>query len=213
MVVQAAQTQLVPLREMTPAAVAYIRNSVISQVVKLASDELSIPESGLIVRDIEPYTDLKWKYCAADTTANTAENWDQDIETTTVGYITATGDQNMADQRFVAIFGIRDNRYGHGATGGATDQSGYAKRMKLVTLVKLTVGGAVKAIWDTSCLEAYHDEQAAFTPAAIVLPQNVAFNIYIYTRNINTKGTSVVGDSFLQLVGVVVEPRGKVVTP
>ncbi len=211
----AAQLQLIPIQEMSPAEAVAIRNSVIEQLLAYAAKELRKSPDELIVRDIEPYTDLEWDYAAATASGRPAyEHWEYDITTTSVGYKSFTGDTNMADQRFVAIFGIRDARLGIGATGTATAQGGLAKPHQLMSLIKFTVGGSIAAIWDITGLSAYHFDQAALCPAAIVIPQNVQFNIYGYTRNMNdTKATGEVGTLWLQLVGVVVEPRGKVVTP
>jgi len=210
----ATQTQLIPVQEFSPPQIASIRNSVISQLVALASRELSMPDSDLIVRDIHPYTDLGWDYAVGTATTTTGEQWEHDVTAIVVGYNSLTGASTMADQRYVAIFGIRDLRLGVGATNTATAVAGIPRPLQEVSLVKFTVGGSISAIWNIEGLSAYKWNQAGFSPAAVVIPQNTSFNIYGYMKNKSmTKNTGIVGTIFLQLVGVTVEPRGKVITP
>lgn len=214
---KAAQTQLIPIAEMTPGMVASIRNSVISRVVGMAVKEFGVTEDRLVVRDIQPYTDLGWQF--SDATKGTSEGWKHEMTLTSLGYLTVTGDRTMNDQRFVAIFGIRDGRIGLGATdavGTATDiKASPFQPVAQIGLVKFTVGGAVKAIWDIHGLEAYVWQQVGFTPAAVIIPQNSAYNISFYLRAVgqNNAGKGVEIYTYLQLVGVTVEPRGVVISP
>jgi len=208
---QATNTQLIPLREMIPGDAARIRNSVINQLVALASKELSMPETDLVVRDILPYTDLGWDWAAA--TNSTTESWTHDASGDAVGYHTFTGDTTMSDQRYVAIFGVRDCRYGLAATNTATEIV-FVRPAFPISLLKFSVGGASKAIWDTSGLCCYVGNAVAFSPAAIILPQNVSFNIYYYSKNYDSSSTVQKDvDMKIQLLGVTVEPRGKVISP
>ena len=213
MVNLATNTHLVPLKELPFGEIARIRNSVINQVVALASSELRIKEEDLVVRDIQPYTDLGWDYSAA--TNGTAENWVHSATGTTIGYHSFTGATTMADQRYTAIFGIRDTRFNLGGTQLATVQVSYYKNYLPASMVKFEVGGAVKAIWDITSLGAYSTDMSAFSYSPVLIPQNVAFNIYYYVKQFgDTVGTPASdADMYLQLVGVVVEPRGKVVSP
>lgn len=209
------QMQLMPVQEMTPANVAQIRNSVISQLVAIVSQDLGKPENELIVRDILPYTDLGWDYDSEDATTSTIEQWKHEIGSAVVGYESAAGASTMADQRYVGIFGIRDTRMSLGASvTGATTPMGTIKPLQVVGLVKFEVGGAVAAIWNIQSMQAYRYDQAAFSPSAIIIPQNVTFTISFYKKNmLHTKSTGVIGVSWLQLIGVTVEPRGKKVSP
>jgi len=214
---KAVQTQIVPIAEMTPGMVASIRNSVIEKTVSMASKEMGVSEDRLVVRDIEPWTDLGWEL--SDATNGTSEGWMHEMTLTTVGYMTVTGDRTMADQRFVAIYGIRDGRVGLGATevcGSATDvHAALIQPISLVSLVKFSVGGAIKAIWDISSLEAYVYQQVGFTPATIIIPQNASYNISFYNKSSGNhalaKGVELY--TYLQLAGVTVEPRGVVISP
>ena len=208
---RAAQTYLVPVQEMTPGMVAEVRNSVIDQVVRIAAKELGMAEKDLVVRDVLPVNDLGFDFSAAS--GGTGEcNWEFAATVTTVGYATVTGASTMSNNRYVAIFGVRDLRMGIGATYGCTDQLGFILPPSPTSLIKFEVGGAVKAIWDTTGLSAYR-EMAGFTTAPILIPQNAAYNIYFYNRPYGTVGTGIAIYSYLQLIGVTVEPRGQLVSP
>ena len=217
---RAAQTQLIPMQEMTPGMIAEVRNSVITSTVALASKEIGLPPDALIVRDILPNTDLTWKF-STTSSATTGESWERNMTAVAIGYQTvATG--NMATQRFVAIFGLRDGRVTSGPTGASTLVSGLYSNathaigdyliLNTTSLVKFEVGGGARAIWDSSSMLPYMDK-VAFCPSAVVIPQNAAFTIYIY--QIGTEGNNVtVAElaAFIQPIGVTVEPRGKLVT-
>jgi hypothetical protein len=211
MATSASQTHLVPIQEMSPGQVVSIRNSVINQLLAIVATELSLPQSQLVVRDIQPYTDLSWDYGSAS--AGTAENWEHDMTGTTVGYTTMT-ENTMGDQRYVAIFGVRDISWGQGATAkDATDVAVFNRPKSGVSLIKFTVGGAIKAIWDMSALAAYTDAQVGFAPSAVLIPQNASYAIAFYQKNIASVATAKSVACFIQLIGVTIEPRGKVISP
>jgi hypothetical protein len=211
-----AQTQLIPIDEMTPGSIGAIRNAVITGLVAQASRELSLPPDRLVVRDVRPFGDLQMYL--AGTTNSTIESWFYDATATTPSaYTTVTGTKTMGDQRYVAIFGVRDLRGGAGlhattmgtsastlVIGGAQGDWVYPQ---LVNQIKINVGGSDKVIWDIQSMYAY-PRLTAFTPSAVVIPQNASFNIYYYFK------TTVAGiRAMIQLVGVCVEPRGKLVSP
>ncbi len=206
-----AVVPLIPAHELTPGAIAKIRNDVIDAVVALASKELSMSPDKLVVRDVRPKADLA--LYGAGTTALTVEDWVYECTSSTINtYTTITGAASMGDNKFVALFGVRDHRLnqncGVHATTGITGTIAGQSLAQLVSLIKLNVGGADKVIWDTNCLSAYQDNLAAFTPSAVIIPQNAAYNIYYMFRH-NVAGS--VGR--IQFVGVTVEPRGKLVSP
>lgn len=215
-----AQTQLIPLQELTPGTITEIRNSVITRLVALASKELNIPQNAFVVRDILPYTDLIWQF--STTSKGTNEAWERNMTESSVGYVTvATG--NMTNQRFVAIFGIRDGRVGEGASATvvtveiptpATSNAGDVLYLQPISLVKFTIGGGIRAIWDVTCMSSYAD-MVAFSPSAIIIPQNAAFDIAFYKQD-TTIGGSMSSSAeipvFLQMAGVTVEPRGKTIS-
>jgi len=211
-----ALTQLIPIQEMAPGAVTAIRNQVINALVAQASRELNMPASQLVVRDVRPLGDLS--LYSTGTTTSTSERWGYVATGTTTGYVAINAATNtMGDQRYVAVFGIRD-KYSGAVSGSATTatQAGYPSK-DVVSLVKINVGGGDKAIWDLSGMYAYTEARVAFTPGAVVIPQNASFQISYYREGSLEVGvpTAPVTDekSWLQLVGIVVEPRGKVISP
>jgi len=211
---RATQTHLALINEMTPGMVATIRNSVINQVVALAAKELHLDESQLVIRDIRPYNDLGMKYCQLAGSARTTDAWEYDVTYSAVGYASVTGDATMGDQRYVALFGVRDYKSGYGDTKTCTESGGrYLPPESHISNIKIAVGGAIKAIWDISGLGSQLERRVAFSPSAVIIPQNASYNISYYIGNIITASTALVGAVYLQLVGVVVEPRGKVITP
>lgn len=221
-------TQLVPIKELTPGAVGAIRNQVIEALVAQASRELNLPPTKLVVRDVRPFNDLQMY--SGGTTNSTVDTWAFDTTTVTAGtYTTVTGTKQMGDQRYVALFGVRDIRgaqglhttamgtaptgvYGSTGTGVSGGFSGAWPQT--VNHVKVNVGGADKVIWDITGLYAYYDSMVGITPSAVVIPQNASFNIYYALRAHRTNSALTPGMSVrIQLVGVTVEPRGKVISP
>ena len=200
-----AQTQLIPAEELAPGAISAIRNQIINVLVALASSELHMPPGDLVVRDIRWVEDLQ--AYSSGTTAATVNNW---IFTTaasaTTGFVTITGDKVMGDQRYVAIYGVRDLRNVYDTKQAAAAAN--ARLSQVVSLLKLNVGGADKAIWDLTKLQSYPNQLVGISPSAVLIPQNAAFNIFIYKMEATN---SVVAN--LVLEGVVVEPRGKVISP
>ena len=216
----AAVIPLMPIQEMTLGYIGAIRNAVINGVVKLASEELSLPPEKLVVRDVRPWSDLQMY--AAGTTDSSVDEWVYDATTTTASAFTAVnGGKTMGDQRWVALFGVRDLRRGvgtHTTDMGVDFESTAANAVAmlgprpkpghLVSLIKINVGGSDKVIWDVSSIEGYEDCNVGFSPSAVIIPQNATFVIYYYFK------TTIAGiRTYLQLVGITVEPRGKVVSP
>ena len=216
-----ALTHMIPLDELTPGAVGFIRNSVIDNVVAFAARELNLEPGNLVVRDVRPFTDLSMY--AAGTTASTVDEWLYDATTTTASAFTSvTGPATMGDNRYVALFGVRDLRLGIGLHttamtlmdgtgsllfGSATASGAAIKPGQVISLIKIAVGGSDKAIWDTTCFEGYQN-LTGFSPSAVIIPQNATFNISYYFKS------TVAGvRANIQLVGVTVEPRGKVLSP
>lgn len=200
----AALSQLIPIRELAPGAAGAVRNQVIAALVAQAAREMNLPIEKLVVRDLRPVEDLTMY--ATGTTASTINDWIFLTAATTVtGFITVAS-TTMADQRYVAIYGVKDLRESYEVKqAGATYR---AVLSQVVSLVKINVGGADKVIWDLCKLQAYFNELVGVSPAAVVIPQNAVFTISYYKAN---GVASVISNIVLE--GVVVEPRGKLVSP
>ena len=205
-----ALTQLIPIVELTPGQVGHIRNSVINRVIAEAAKELRMEPDKLVVRDVRPVGDLQMLYSTG--VDATTENWYYNATATTNGYQSVTGDKTMGDQRWVALFGVRDFRCNLGGLLTATVPctSGVVNDLSRVSLIKINVGGGDKVMWDSKGMQAYQQAPVAITPSAVIIPQNTIFNISYY------KAMTVVSDCgafTMQLIGVAVEPRGRLISP
>lgn len=201
-----AQTQLIPIQELTPGQVGAIRNVVKNNLVSKASHELNLPEDKLVVRDVRPVEDLAMY--ASHGSAATVEDWlFTSTASTGTGFVTVTGTATMDDNRYVALFGVRDYRLGI-ATVATAGPATLICGPSSVSLVKINVGGADKVVWDTKVMQAYSQDLVAFTPSPVIIPQNVTYNIYYYKSQ--ATNSMVI---WLQLIGLVVEPRGKTISP
>lgn len=203
---QAIQTQLIPVMELTPGAVGKIRNEVIARVVAIASTELNKPSEDFVVRDLRPYSDLAW--CTTTNAVTAALSTDTWIATSDdslvygqyIGCVTAAS-TTMADNRWVAIYGVKDMRACLSTVIEPT-----------LSLIKLNVGGNDRTIWDLFSMYAYPNAMAAISPSAVIIPQNTDYQIYLYGGLSNDGGSTDVAQ-YIVLEGVVVEPKGKVLSP
>ncbi|MCD6362139.1 MAG: hypothetical protein J7M38_14875 [Armatimonadetes bacterium] len=206
---KARQTNLVPVAELAPGAVSKIRNDVIAKVVAMATRELGVSSDELVVRDIRPYSDLAWCTTTdAVTSALSTDTWiatsdDSKVYGSFVGCVTS-GSTTMDDDRFVAIYGVKDMRM---CLGTPVEMA--------LSMLKLHVGGDDKAIWDLQNMEAYPNAMAAVVSSAssaVIIPQNTEYQIYVY-GGLSDDGASTDIAQYIMLEGVVVEKRGKVLSP
>ena len=194
----AINTLLIPIEELPPGSLGAIRRQVTDNLIQIVSTQLKVSPNTLVSRDLRCFTDLAWGTGANyATTAATKDIW----EVTTDGSLTAyqemitTASTNMADQRWVAIYGLRDMK------------SCFATKVTQATsLIKFIVGNSVKAIWDTSKLLCYKNNPVGVCPSAIIIPQNTQYQIEGYILTASTV-------CWISLEGVIVEPRGKVISP
>ncbi len=202
-------TTLTPIKELATGQLSAIRNSVIDGVVAKASRELNLSEDKLVVREIRPYTDLgMYAVTTVLDTASAADRWGSYTRTSTMvnspaggAYVSScTATKTIADDTYIAVYGVRDFR-------GAICLSGVlTPTANAVTLIKFNIGNADRAIWDLTKAQLYYDGAVAVSPAAIVMPPLAPILIYLYLHATNV-------EIYLQLMGFVVEPVGKVITP
>jgi len=171
----AAITQLVPVDELAPGGAAAIRNQVTQALLAQAASEQRMPVERLVARDIRPGSDLDYG----------SETWEELTGATTGAYESmSTG--TLADQRYVAFFGVQDD-----------------SPVRTCSLLKFNIGGGDRAIWN---LQNLGKERVGYSPSAIVIPPNGPYTISRYVTVANL-------GAYITLKGVVVEPRGKVVSP
>lgn len=199
-------THLIPVAELAPGAVSAIRNFVIEYLVARASRELNLSPDDLVVRDIRPYSDLKWCTSTdAVTAALTEDKWDATSDDSKVygkfvGCV-ADGSNVMADRRYVGIYGVKDLRMALAT-----------KVPQALSMIKLNVGGNDRVIWDLQNMQAYPSALSAVCTRAVVIPPNTTYQIYLY-GGLSDDGASTDINQYIMLEGVVVEPVGKVLSP
>lgn len=201
-----ANIMLIPTEELPQGQVSAIRNAVIQELLAVASRKLNVSPGELVVRDLRPVEDLA--LYSVGTTAATINNWlFTTAATTATGYVTVTGDATMADQRFVALYGARDMRRGHGPTAvvAATDT---AIGPQTVSLIKISLGGGERVVWDMSKCAVYTETCAGVSPTPVMIPERVLYNISYYKSQALASAPV-----YITLEGVVVEPKGKVLSP
>jgi len=193
---------LIPAAELAPGALGAIRRQVTRALLARTSKELQLPESELVVRDLRPQADLDWGSNDTDCveTELTTELWTFTSKNAAgqLGAFQGCTDgatEVMGDQRFVAIYGLRDSRAAENTIAASTFSE-----------VRLTVGNSIKAIWDLEQLYAYRENVVGVSSSAIIIPQNAQFQIALYMTTINVQ-------TDIQIIGLVCEPRGKVISP
>lgn len=200
-----ARTILIPVQELAPGQLSAIREAIIDAVVAKAASELTLPEEQLLVRDIRAYDDLTFgkntAYLATAQSYNVWGTFKHDdtyvLEYATAGaYVDAVPDDTtMADQRYVALYGVRDMRE---SLATVIEQD--------ISLIKFTIGSSDKVIWDLCKCEAYKNGIAGITPSAVVIPPLAPYQIDPYLMD---GGVA----PYLQLMGFVVEPVGILLVP
>lgn len=116
----------------------------------------------------------------------TYEDWTETTGSTDDTYETMdTG--TVGDRRYIGIFGVK------------------MEPDEPCTAIKFNVGGADRVIWQLQALRT-QDDMVGFCPSGIVMPQNMPYTISRYVRNISTQ-------TKLVLKGLVIEPRGMVMSP
>lgn len=116
-----------------------------------------------------------------------AEEWSEVTGTTVNTYETmSTG--TMSTDRWLGIYGVK-----------LVEGAGSASALKF------NVGGADRVIWQLQSLNE-DDGYVGYSPSVILIPASVPYTISRYVRSISNAFTCV-------LKGVVVETRGKLVSP
>ena len=173
-----AYTQLIPSSELSAGQAAAIRNEVINKLVQLAVSQLNVTADKLVVRDIRPATDLDFG----------TEDWYETTGTTTGAFETMTTG-TMGDERFVGIYGVKDDPDAFGS----------------VSQIRFNIGGGDRAFWTLQSLNE-EDGFVGLSPAGVLISQNTPYTIARYVVRASRA-------AHLVLKGVVVEPRGRTVSP
>lgn len=204
---RARQILTIPVAELAPGAIAAIRNEIIGILMARASRELNKSPEQLIVRDLRPLDDIGWAtHDDIGTTALDENEWifesdDSKNQGTFTAMVSSDYDE-MGDDRYVAIYGVKDMR-----------MSLSSPIAQALSMLKFNVGGNDKVIWDLQNMQAYPNALAAVCPSpGVIIPPSTAFQIYGYgCLSDGTTATDI--DCYIVLEGIVVEPKGKVLSP
>lgn len=115
------------------------------------------------------------------------EDWTEITGGTADQYETMTTG-SMGDERWTGIYGVM------------ADVDNFA-----CTAIKFNVGGGDRAIWQLQCLKP-DDDMVGLCPSGVIIPQNTIYTISRYVRSINST-------TRLVLKGVIIEPRGLLISP
>jgi len=174
------EVHLIPFQELSTGQAAKIRNEAIIAVRRMASSALNLTEDRLLTRDIQPKDDLDYTYASwREITGSTAATY----ETMSTG--------TMGDDRYMAIYGVKDD-------------SSYVA----VTQLRITVGGSQKVIWMLENLYPLYDggPRIGFSSSVITIPQNTPYTIERYVDQ-TQQGAHIL------LKGVICERIGKTISP
>jgi len=182
-IMSASQTQLIPFSELAPGEAASIRRKLIDKVVQLAVQETRLSPGQVVVRDLRPDTDLLLYTAGVDAAVM---DWAA-MTGTTAGAFETMGTGTNSSDRWILIYGVK-----------------LAENCSCSQL-KFNIGGGDRVIWDLGGLKE-DDDYVGFSPAGIVMKPNDPYTISRWVIKISSSATIV-------LKGVVVEPRGKVISP
>jgi hypothetical protein len=80
-------------------------------------------------------------------------------------------------------------------------------------MLMINVGGNEKVIWDLQNMQAYPEALAAVCPPpGVIIPPSTTYQIYGY-GGLSDDGASTDINCYIVLEGIVVEPKGKVISP
>ncbi len=117
----------------------------------------------------------------------TYEDWSETTGATTNTWETMTTGTNV-DQRWIGIYGVK------------IDPDSNA-----ITALRFNIGGSDRVIWVLQSL-GEEDGYTGFCPSVIMIPPNAPYTISRWVRSVTSIDKTV-------LKGIVVEPRGKVLSP
>lgn len=191
--VQEARSRVITYSVLEPVAVLSdaerraIREAALDSALVAAKNGLKGSNIKLTVRDLFPSdlgeTNEQW----ADQTGTSANVWENSI----------IASETVADERFIAIYGVLDNSEIRGILAG----------------LRFTFGRAIRAQWSLFKLASDDNRiegRTAYARSPIVLTQNTPFTIEMYLSGTLVSTSQSVS---LHYLGYVVEKSGKVITP
>ncbi len=117
----------------------------------------------------------------------TYEDWSETTGATANAWETMSTGTNV-DQRWIGFYGVR------------IDPDSFS-----ITALRFNIGGSDRVIWELQAL-GEEDGYTGFCPSVIVIPPNAPYTISRWVRSVSSIDKTV-------LKGVVIEPRGKMLSP
>ena len=116
------------------------------------------------------------------------EDWFEVTGATAAAYETmCTG--TLSTDRYIAFYGAKDDG------------------MQSCTLLRFDIGGGIKVIWNLQSLSlSMDDERVGYSPSGVIIKPSTIYTISRYVQFASSP-------SHIVLKGVVVEPRGRVISP
>lgn len=178
----AAETQLIPIQEMSAGQPASIRNGAIKAIVQKASFELKISPDKLLVRALRPKADLDYSY----------ETWYEKTGASGAAYETmsAGGTSSKDKDRYIGLYGVQD-------------ESGEIN----CPLVRIKVGNSIKAIWNLQDL--YNDNDGpriGLSPSVVIIPPSTPYAIERYVENTAMPARIVLKGFLVERIGKTYSP-------
>jgi len=178
----AAETQLIPIQELSTGQPASIRNGAIKAVVAKAAVELKIAPDKLLVRAIRPKSDLDYTY----------ETWYEvtGASSATFETMSAGGTGSKDKDRYIGIYGIQDESSSINCT-----------------LVRIKVGNSIKAIWNLQDL--YNDNEGpriGLSPSVVIIPPSITYTIERYVENTSSPAQIVLKGFIVERIGKTYSP-------
>ena len=179
----AAETQLIPIQEMSAGQPASIRNGAIKAIVAKAAIELKMSPDKLLVRGLRPKADLDYSY----------ETWYEKTGASAAVYetmSTGAGTASKEKDRYIGIYGVQDESSEINCP-----------------LVRIKVGNSIKAIWNLQDLYADNEgPRIGLAPSVVIIPPSTPYTIERYVENTAMPAR-------LVLKGILVERIGKTYSP
>ena len=174
-----AEIQLIPLAELATGQASAIRNGAVAAVVREAMVQLKLPQDKLMVRDVQPKTDLDYTYTTWYETTGTSESAYETMSSSTI-----------ADKRFVGIYGIKDD----------------SEEIN-VTQIRIKVGNSIKAIWHLENLYSINGSpRVGLCPSVVLIPPNTPYVIERYVHKASSPAQIVLKAFVVEPVGKILSP-------
>jgi len=173
-----------------PALDAYRR--LVSDLKSRAQTQLNLPESEIVIRNLLP----------SDLGAN-ASTPDYNVGLSALTWTPIVNAQQIANGRFVGIYGFVVRNAGTGVTGVGNNLLPYAPA---VEQIRITREGTTARYWNVKEIPQWED-QTGYVDDPVSVDQNTSITIEGLARTASSIATT------FNIIGVVAEKRGLLINP